>query len=743
MSRRYGGSLAGTMLASVLVLHCGSNPGAPNGPGGGAGGTGAGSGGSGGGAGGPSVGGGAGFDFGGFGGEGGGAGGSSGAGGAGPGLEGCGDGVMQSGEACDDGNGASGDGCAADCAALEGGFACPMPGQACVSTVVCGDGAIGGAELCDDGNEADGDGCAADCSDVEPGWTCLMPGLRCAASECGDGLVAGFEECDFEPAVAGCSACRIEVGYDCGTTSSGCVPTICGNDVVEHGEQCEDGNAQPFDGCFDCRREPACEAGVCESLCGDGQRYDDEACDDGNTRDGDGCSSTCEVELGYACTPQTGTPPATVELPIVYRDFIGEGNSLRSTSSCYDPRPDANGDPIELPSPDKPEPCFHIDFNGLGGDGVTGVVENELGEDGRPVYACPDGECDQNPGYLFRASGNTRPNFNGAAPYAEWYDSASPNNIEIVRSIVLDRDPAFGTYVFDATDSFYPINDAGWVLMSGQESLAVPTGACANNVSFTSEAHFWFEYQGGEQFEFDGDDDLWVFVNRKLAIDLGGLHVSQTGSFVLDEDSDGDGPDTADGSAAVVTPHVAESVDLGLNVGGVYEIVLFHAERNECGSNFKVTLKDFNRPKSVCASTCGDGVVASDELCDDGSANNDGAYGRCGPDCLSRGPYCGDGTQQSGDGEECDDGENLTGYGSGCAPGCRLPAACGDGTIDAVFGEQCDDGVNDGSYGGCTAQCQRAERCGDGTRQANEPCDDGNLLSGDGCSARCTIELPR
>jgi cysteine-rich repeat protein len=180
-----------------------------------------------------------------------------------------------------------------------------------------------------------------------------------------------------------------------------------------------------------------------------------------------------------------------------------------------------------------------------------------------------------------------------------------------------------------------------------------------------------------------------------------------------------------------------------MTVGGVYEIVMFHAERNECGSNFKVTLKDFDKPRSVCASTCGDGVVASDELCDDGAGGNDGQYGNCGADCLSRGPHCGDGTPQTDQGEACDDGVNLSAYGTGCAPGCALPARCGDGQTNALFGEQCDDGVNDGSYGTCPPQCQLGPRCGDGELQGDEACDDGNLLSKDGCSATCTIEQIR
>jgi len=61
---------------------------------------------------------------------------------------------------------------------------------------------------------------------------------------------------------------------------------------------------------------------------------------------------------------------------------------------------------------------------------------------------------------------------------------------------------------------------------------------------------------------------------------------------------------------------------------------------------------------------------------------------------------------------------------------------CGDNNVDP--GEVCDDGVNDGSYNGCTADCQAlGPYCGDGEQNGPELCDDANLENDDGCTTAC------
>jgi fibro-slime domain-containing protein len=576
-----------------------------------------------------------------------------------------------------------------------------------VTTVKCGDGKVSpGLETCDDGNTTAGDGCSVTCM-LEPGWDCEVAGERCAA-HCGDGMIVGDEECEFYNGAApaagnGCGVdCRIEPGWDCNGTTTVCARTVCGNHTVERGEGCDDGNLAPFDGCFNCAAEPPCNGVTCQAVCGDGKRYNTEACDDGNIRDGDGCSHDCKVEMGYMCTDIMPAASADrISLPVIYRDFIGDIKPAETALT--------RASPALATARAAAGVLLHPDFNHFIGNGTRGVVKPLLAADGLPDYVTV-----ANPG--------EPANFTGKTNFDRWYRDDPAYNRSIISTIDLARTGTL--YLFDSvnTAGFFPLDNRGFI-----PTLDAAAVCCNHNFSFTTETRFWFEYGGGETFDFSGDDDVWVFVNNRLILDLGGLHPRITGSFTLDATSG-----VAHVTSALLTGTV--DIDAQLVIGSVYQVAMFHAEREEVQSNFKLTLKDFNKPKSQCGPVCGDGFVSHTEVCDDGK--NDGSYGGCMPGCKKRGPYCGDAHVDPGH-ETCDDGVNLSEYG-GCGPGCVAGPSCGDGIVQSKF-EQCDDGVNAGLYGGCAAQCVLGPHCGDGVVQADkgEECDPPSVMAS--CNASCKI----
>ncbi|HSN81258.1 MAG TPA: DUF4215 domain-containing protein [Polyangiales bacterium] len=605
-----------------------------------------------------------------------GTGGNAGAGGAGGSFyDGCGDGRRDTMEACDDGNTTAGDGCAANCMNIEEGYRCPTVGALCVA-IVCGDSRIDPPEACDDGNATSHDGCSEDCQ-REDGWTCPLPGVACSAAECGDGIVAGFEQCDDGDADSpGCSEeCQLEEGFKCEASGGPCEPTVCGDGIREGTEQCDDGNTTPFDGCSaDCKNEPNCSGGVCQPVCGDAVILPgtDEACDDGNLNDGDGCSSTCQVEEGFQCVLSPVELPAELAVPVIYRDF-------RSYSD-------------ELSGP------YHPDFNNpndSNDDIAFDITEDFLDAEGKPTLS---GEN------LYVPDTNEGPPHT-AESFARWYRTSPAleptGNLEVVGELVLG---SIGDNVYRfSSNAFFPLDDPALAPLTwpneptyGEAHYVPNVGGAPRNFGFTTEVRYFFVYRGDEVLSFSGDDDLWVFVDGFLCLDVGGLHPSQSDTMSF-----------ADPSAANSSKQdgIVAACKARLTPGSVYEMAIFHAERHTNASNFQLTLDGFVTERSTCDFECGDGVVTRFEFCDDGAGQNTGEYGQCLPDCSGLGPHCGDGIVDAPF-EECDDGDNLGGY-NGCSPDCSQGPTCGDGVRQPDLGEECDAGPENGQPGsGCSDSCE-------------------------------------
>jgi len=160
-------------------------------------------------------------------------------------------------------------------------------------------------------------------------------------------------------------------------------------------------------------------------------------------------------------------------------------------------------------------------------------------------------------------TGPTYAPFTGAADFDTRYRDTPGVNFETNVQIPLTVNGT--TLVYDDAD-FHPIDATFGFGSEGFELNGIP-----KNWHFTTEARVAFRYKGGEVFTFRGDDDIWVFINHKLTIDLGGLHGPEQGSVDLDQ----------------------RASELGLMMGGVYDLQVFHAERNYSGSNYRLETSNF------------------------------------------------------------------------------------------------------------------------------------------------------
>lgn len=648
----------------------------------------------------------------------------------------CGDGKKDSSEACD---------CGDDPANLPDGCTGPNglffgDGSGCSKTCtkepickrndtagcasVCGDGNVSGTELCDDGNTFDGDGCSADCSKTEDGFKCDNVTIKdeqdCPSASTLKCLVLPVVYRDFEgqnvsnghpdffymgAAVTGGRT----VGVTSGATKTTCMPNAYGTALTfTAGSQCPaNDQSGPCTGLvantLDTNGKPVMAKQKCHCIFTD---WDNTGvlgtCSGATCSGGVTGAQACWVDSSgdnhYRIEADVNVFQSADSFKQWYTDsdfsnkVVGTLELAATSGGLYQFSSSRPGDPAgsvsRIRNDDIHEACL-----------ATGSHSATLDTGFFPLEDQASTKICNITSYWMSA----------VASASEATCCASSSGCVVKAQY--DPQAAWDACPTEGTGGMVPKSDGTGGKLTGKK----------RNFYFTSEVRYLFRYDGKTAtLSFNGDDDVWAFVNGILAIDLGGTHERASQDVQI------------------------TGTKFKLTSGNTYEISVFQAERGPVESNYQLTLSGFSTVRTQCGAQCGDGKVTGGEECDLGTAKNTGEYGGCKDDCTYA-DFCGDGTPNGT--EECDDGKNTTVTSSGtdtkaCGPGCKLPPRCGDGITQT--GEECDegpDGNTDAQCGGCSTQCKNNPLCGDGTTdsECGETCDDGVNIGGYGfCKADCS-----
>lgn len=364
-------------------------------------------------------------------------------------------------------------------------------------------------------------------------------------------------------------------------------------------------------------------------------------------------------------------------------------------------------------------------------DGVTtdrGIV-GTLCEPSNNFKNCGKIGADRTPAYAF--TGRSRQGtVRSPDSFYKWYHNSEQTKNENI-TLTMQQVGSSSMYQY-SNSNFFPIDNKGW-----------KDKVNGHNFAFCLETHAYFGYSGGEVFNFEGDDDVFVYINDMLVIDLGGVHPAQTASVALD-----------------TIP--------GLEQGKNYRFDFFYCERHTVASNLKIqTSLVFECAYIDSCGVCnGNGMSCCSERCpDDGN--------KCTIEsCTSTGCKTTNKTCEAKPCKEvsCDSASGECVYTDKVCPNtdscqintcnldtgyCQSTPKCNDGlacTSDTCrngvcsFTSTCNDGISCttdscGADGRCvfepircvaSSKC-KISTCNGGTCTETDKCNDGSLCTADSC----------